>query len=114
MYGDIVSDLAAGLTGGVGLAPGANYGPGVAMFEPAHGSAPRHAGSGRANPTAAILSAAMLLEHIGERAAATAVVEAVDETIAEGAVTYDLKRVEDARPALGTEEFADRVIANLQ
>jgi isocitrate dehydrogenase (NAD+) len=113
MYGDIVSDLAAGLTGGVGLAPGANYGPGVAMFEPAHGSAPRHAGADRANPTAAILSAAMLLEHLGEHPAASAVVAAVDETIAEGAVTYDLRRPDDARPPLGTDEFADRVIAKI-
>ncbi|MGN6373392.1 MAG: isocitrate/isopropylmalate dehydrogenase family protein [Solirubrobacteraceae bacterium] len=113
MYGDIVSDLAAGLIGGVGLVPGANYGPDVAMFEPAHGSAPRHAGAGRANPTAAILSAAMLLEHLGERAAAEAVVTAVDETIGEGAVTYDLRHPDDARPPLGTDEFAGRVIAKI-
>lgn len=113
MYGDIVSDLAAGLIGGVGLVPGANYGPDVAMFEPAHGSAPRHAGADRANPTAAIVSAAMLLEHMGERAAAQAVVAAVDETIAEGAVTYDLRGPGDPRPPLGTDEFAARVIAKL-
>lgn len=113
MYGDIVSDLAAGLIGGVGLVPGANYGPDVAMFEPAHGSAPRHAGADRANPTAAILSAAMLLDYMGERAAAQAVVAAVDDTLAEGAVTYDLRRPGDARPPLGTDEFADRVAAKV-
>jgi isocitrate dehydrogenase (NAD+) len=113
MYGDIVSDVAAGLIGGVGLVPGGNYGPAVAMFEPAHGSAPRHAGADRANPTAAILSAAMLLEHIGERDAAARVVDAVDAVIAEGAVTYDLKRRGDASAPLGTSEFADRVIARL-
>jgi isocitrate dehydrogenase (NAD+) len=113
MYGDIVSDVAAGLIGGVGLAPGANYGPEVAVFEPAHGSAPRHAGANRANPTAAILSAAMLLEHVGEHDAAVRVGAAVDAAIAEGAVTYDLKRPGDASAPLGTSELAERVIALL-
>ena len=67
LYGDIVSDLCAGLIGGLGVAPGANFGEEVALFEPVHGSAPRFAGSGRMNPTALILSAAMMLHHLGER-----------------------------------------------
>jgi isocitrate dehydrogenase (NAD+) len=113
MYGDIVSDLGAGLIGGVGLAPGANYGPRAAVFEPAHGTAPRRAGTEKANPAAAILSGAMLLEHIGEHAAAARVVAAVDAVLAEGRVTYDLQPDRADLPAAGTRELADQVISRL-
>jgi isocitrate dehydrogenase (NAD+) len=77
LYGDLLSDLCAGLSGGLGLAPGANLGDGCAVFEPVHGTAPRLAGSGRANPMAAMLSAAMLLRHLGDQRAAARVEEAV-------------------------------------
>ena len=91
LYGDIVSDLCAGLTGGLGLAAGANLGWEYALFEPVHGSAPDIAGQGRADPVAMILSAAMLLRHLNERAAATSVEEAVTRVLAEGrTVTPDL------------------------
>ncbi|HWH38001.1 MAG TPA: isocitrate/isopropylmalate dehydrogenase family protein [Candidatus Limnocylindrales bacterium] len=84
LYGDIVSDLAAGLVGGLGVAPGANIGTRAAVFEPVHGSAPKYAGLDVANPTALILSGALMLRHLGETAAAGRVEEAVREVIAEG------------------------------
>lgn len=90
-YGDILSDLCAGLTGGLGVMPGALYGERNAVFEAAHGSAPKYAGTHRLNPTALILSGALLLDHLGEAAAATAVRGAVDKVIADGThVTHDL------------------------
>jgi isocitrate dehydrogenase (NAD+) len=113
MYGDIVADLAAGLIGGVGLAPGANYGPGVAVFEAGHGTAPRQAGRRRANPTAAILCGAMLLEHVGEHDAAARVTAAVYGALADGRVTYDLTPRRSDADALGTVSFTDEVIARL-
>ena len=91
LYGDILSDLGAGLIGSVGLAPGANYGDGVAVFEPAHGSAPKHAGHDRANPVAAILCAAMLLRHLGEDQAAALVETATRGVLAGSRVaTYEI------------------------
>jgi len=91
LYGDIVSDLAAGLVGGLGVAPGANIGTEAAVFEPVHGSAPKYAGLDRSNPTALILSGALMLRHLGETAAAERVEAAVREVIAEGlTITYDL------------------------
>ncbi|HYC07410.1 MAG TPA: isocitrate/isopropylmalate family dehydrogenase [Candidatus Binatia bacterium] len=91
LYGDIISDLAAGLVGGLGVAPGANIGTEAAVFEPVHGSAPKYAGLDRSNPTALILSGALMLRHLGETAAAERVEAAVREVIAEGrTVTYDL------------------------
>ncbi|MGI8872164.1 MAG: isocitrate/isopropylmalate dehydrogenase family protein [Candidatus Limnocylindria bacterium] len=91
LYGDIVSDLAAGLVGGLGVAPGANIGDRAAVFEPVHGSAPKYAGQDRANPTALILSAALMLRHLGETAVADTVEGATRAVIAEGrTVTYDL------------------------
>lgn len=113
MYGDLISDLAAGLIGGTGIAPGANYGPGVSLFEAAHGSAPRLAGTGRANPAGVILSAAMMLEHIGEWDAAARVISGVEAMLAEGMATYDLKPRRDDPTALGTQEFADGVIERM-
>jgi len=104
LYGDIVSDLAAGLVGGLGVAPGANIGETAAVFEPVHGSAPKYAGQNRANPTALILSGALMLRHLGETDAATAVETAAREVIAEGTtVTYDLGGT------AGTREFAETV-----
>ena len=91
LYGDIVSDLAAGLVGGLGVAPGANIGLEAAVFEPVHGSAPKHAGLDKANPTALILSGALMLRHLGETAAAERVERAVRDVIGEGrTVTYDM------------------------
>ena len=113
LYGDIVSDVAAGLVGGLGMAPGANLGAEHAMFEPVHGSAPRHAGHNRANPIAAILSGAMLLRHVGEETAAQRVEDAVAVTVAAGRhTTYDLRSA-DREPAATTSEAADAVIAAL-
>ena len=104
LYGDIVSDLAAGLVGGLGVAPGANIGDKAAVFEPVHGSAPKYAGQNRANPTALILSGALMLRHLGETAAADRVESAVRHVIAEGStVTYDLGG------STGTREFGEAV-----
>ncbi len=106
LYGDIVSDLAAGLVGGLGVAPGANIGEKAAVFEPVHGSAPKYAGQNKANPTALILSGALMLRHLGELAAADAVESAVREVIAAGTtVTYDLGGT------AGTREFGEAVAA---
>jgi isocitrate dehydrogenase (NAD+) len=108
LYGDIVSDLAAGLVGGLGVAPGANIGTEAAVFEPVHGSAPKYAGQNKANPTALMLSGVLMLRHLGEQRAAERVEAAIREVIAEGRhVTYDLGG--DA----GTSEFADAVIERL-
>ncbi len=109
LYGDIVSDLAAGLVGGLGVAPGANIGEKAAVFEPVHGSAPKYAGQNKANPTALILSGALMLRHMGETDAADAVESAVREVIAEGTtVTYDLGGT------AGTREFGEAVAARLR
>ena len=108
LYGDIVSDLAAGLVGGLGVAPGANIGLEAAVFEPVHGSAPKYAGLDKANPTALILSGAMMLRHLGYPAEATALETAVRGVIAEGkTITYDLGGT------AGTAAFADAVIGRL-
>ncbi|HJX42511.1 MAG TPA: isocitrate/isopropylmalate family dehydrogenase [Geodermatophilus sp.] len=112
-YGDILSDLVAGMSGGVGLAPGANHGPGVAVFEAAHGSAPRHAGTDRANPLGMVRSAALLLRHLGEDDAADRVEAAVAGLLAEGRVrTYDLLPA-GAGDASGTRAVADALVARL-
>ena len=116
LYGDIVSDLAAGLVGGLGMAPGANIGRDIAIFEATHGSAPDIAGKDIANPTAEILSACMMLDHLGEGAAATRIREAVKKTLAAGeSVTGDVRRAQtgSAEGCVGTQAFADAVIANL-
>ncbi len=109
LYGDIVSDLAAGLVGGLGVAPGANIGEKAAVFEPVHGSAPKYAGQNKANPTALILSGALMLRHLGETDAAVAIESAVRAVIAEGTtVTYDLGG------RAGTSEFGAAVAARLR
>jgi isocitrate dehydrogenase (NAD+) len=108
LYGDIVSDLCAGLVGGLGVAPGANIGTEASVFEPVHGSAPKYAGQDKANPTALILSGVLMLRHLGEQDAAERVENALRETIAEGTtVTYDLGG------SAGTAAFADAIIDRL-
>jgi len=115
LYGDIVSDLCAGLVGGLGVAPGANIGDELAIFEPAHGSAPKYTGQNKVNPIAMILSGVMMLRHIDEKAAADRLDKAVAETVAEGkSVTYDLRPGRDAATAVGTSEMADAIIARLK
>lgn len=116
LYGDIVSDLAAGLVGGLGMAPGANIGDGYAIFEPVHGSAPKHAGKDEANPTAEILSASMMLDYLGEHEAAKRVKDAIIAVLGKGeTVTYDIQRTNtgSTQGCVGTAAFADAVIAQL-
>ena len=108
LYGDIISDLAAGLVGGLGVAPGANIGTDAAVFEPVHGSAPKYAGLDRSNPTALILSGALMLRHIGEVAAARRVEDAVRDVIAAGrTLTYDMGG------SAGTAAFGEAVAAHV-
>jgi isocitrate dehydrogenase (NAD+) len=113
LYGDIISDLCAGLVGGMGIAPGANIGDEVAIFEPTHGSAPKYAGKNKVNPMAMMLSGVMMLRHLGEKEIADRLESAIAEVIAEGKnVTYDLKL--DPATAVGTSQVADAVIAKLE
>lgn len=115
LYGDIVSDLAAGLIGGLGVAPGANLGEEYAIFEPVHGSAPKYKGLNKVNPLAMILSGVMMLRHLGEFDAADRLERAVADVVAEGKyVTYDLKPRPDDPTAATTSEMADAIIARLQ
>jgi isocitrate dehydrogenase (NAD+) len=115
LYGDIVSDLCAGLIGGLGLAPGANFGERVAVFEPTHGSAPKYTGQNKANPMAMMLSGVLMLRHLGERDAADRLERAIASVIAEGkSVTYDMKPTRDDPTAVGTSEVADAIIAKLE
>jgi isocitrate dehydrogenase (NAD+) len=114
LYGDIVSDLTAGLVGGLGVAPGANIGDDAAVFEATHGSAPRYTGLNKVNPTAMILSGKLMLDHLGEREAAQRLERAVAAVIAEGErVTYDLKPSRDDPTAVGTSQYADAIIERL-
>ena len=116
LYGDIVSDLCAGLVGGLGMAPGSNIGADCAIFEATHGSAPDIAGQDIANPTAEILSAAMMLDHLGENDAANRIRAAVSATLDEGKqVTGDVRRAQtgSVEGAVGTQAFADAVIEHL-
>jgi len=111
LYGDIISDLCAGLVGGLGVAPGANVGEGIALFEPVHGSAPKYKGQNKVNPTAMILSGVMMLKYLGEEKAAKKLEGAVAKIIAEGKdVTYDLKPRRDDPTAAGTSQMADAII----
>ncbi|HRR82736.1 MAG TPA: isocitrate/isopropylmalate dehydrogenase family protein [Planctomycetota bacterium] len=111
LYGDIVSDLCAGLVGGLGVAPGANIGEKGAVFEATHGSAPKYKGQNKVNPTAVILSGVLLLRHIGETDAADRLERAVAAVIAEGkSVTYDLKADRDDPTAVGTREMGEAII----
>jgi isocitrate dehydrogenase (NAD+) len=116
LYGDIVSDLVAGLAGGLGVAPGANIGEdGVAVFEAIHGSAPKYAGQNKVNPMALMLAGVLMLRHIGEREAGDRLERAIADVVREGRdVTYDLKADRDDKSAVGTREFADAVIRRMK
>ena len=110
LYGDILSDLAAGLVGGLGVAPGANIGPEGAVFEATHGSAPKYKGQNKVNPTALVLSGMLMLRHLEEPAAADRLERAVAAVIAEGKdVTYDMKPSRDDPSAVGTQEMAEAI-----
>jgi isocitrate dehydrogenase (NAD+) len=111
LYGDIVSDLCAGLIGGLGLAPGGNFGSHAAVFEPTHGSAPKYTGQNRVNPMAMMLSGVMMLRHLEERSVADRLEGAIAAVVAEGkSVTYDMKPSREDPTAVGTSDVADAVI----
>jgi isocitrate dehydrogenase (NAD+) len=115
LYGDILSDLSAGLIGGLGVAPGANIGDKYAVFEPVHGSAPKYAGQNKVNPMAMMFSGVLMLRHIGEREAANRLEAALAGVIAEGKyVTYDLKPTPNDPTAVGTSQVADAIIARMK
>jgi isocitrate dehydrogenase (NAD+) len=115
LYGDIVSDLCAGLVGGLGVAPGANIGDDAAVFEATHGSAPKYKGMNKVNPMAMMLSGVLMLRHLGEDEAADRLEAAIAAVIAEGqAVTYDMKPTRDDPSAVGTSNVADAVLGKLQ
>jgi isocitrate dehydrogenase (NAD+) len=115
LYGDILSDLCAGLVGGLGVAPGANIGEKGAVFEATHGSAPKYKGLNKVNPTALILSGALMLRHLGKAAEADRLENAVAQVIAEGRnVTYDMKGDRDDPTAVGTSEMADAIIEKIK
>lgn len=115
LYGDILSDLCAGLVGGLGIAPGGNIGPECAVFEAVHGSAPKYAGLNKVNPMALMFSGVMMLHHLGEHDAADRLERAMAEVIAEGkSVTYDMKPRPDDPTAVGTSDVADAIIEKLQ
>jgi isocitrate dehydrogenase (NAD+) len=115
LYGDILSDLTAGMVGGLGVAPGANLGTEAAVFEATHGSAPKYKGMNKVNPTAMILSGMLMLRHLGERGAADRLERAVADVLGEGkSVTYDMKPRRDDPSAVGTAEYADAIIEKLR
>ena len=115
LYGDILSDLSAGLIGGLGVAPGANIGSEYAVFEPVHGSAPKYAGQNKVNPMAMMFSGVLMLRHLKEREAAVRLEKALGAVILEGKdVTYDLKPRPDDPTAVGTSQVADAVIAKMK
>ncbi len=115
LYGDILSDLCAGLVGGLGVAPGANIGESAALFEPTHGSAPKYKGQNKVNPTALILSGMLMLRHLKENEAADRLEKAVAAVIAEGKdVTYNMKPDRNDPTAVGTSEMADAIICKMQ
>ena len=115
LYGYILSDLAAGLVGGLGLAPGANLGDEIALFEATHGSAPKYAGTNKINPMAMMLSGVMMLHHLGETYAANMLEGAIAETIREGRdVTYDMKAERNDPSAVGTSQVTDAIVTRLE
>ncbi len=114
LYGDVLSDLCAGMIGGLGLAPGGNFGESIAIFEPTHGSAPKYAGQNKVNPMAQMLSGMMMLRHLGEREAADNLEHAIAEVIRAGkSVTYDMKPTRSDPSAVGTSQVADAIIEKL-
>ncbi|MCA1839698.1 MAG: isocitrate/isopropylmalate dehydrogenase family protein [Actinomycetota bacterium] len=111
LYGDILSDLGAGLVGGLGVAPGGNFGEEVAVFEPTHGSAPKYTGQNKVNPMAMMLSGVLMLRHLNETPAADRMEKAIAQVISQGkSVTYDMKPTRDDPTAVGTSEVADAII----
>ena len=114
LYGDVLSDLAAGMIGGLGMAPGANYGEDAAVFEPTHGSAPKYKGQNKVNPIAQMLSGMLMLRHLDENEAAERLESAIADVIREGrSLTYDMKPTRDDPTAVGTSEVADAIIDKL-
>jgi isocitrate dehydrogenase (NAD+) len=114
LYGDVLSDLCAGMIGGLGMAPGANFGEEAAVFEPTHGSAPKYAGQNKVNPMAQLLSGMLLLRHLGENDAARRLETAISDVIREGeSLTYDMKPTRDDPTAVGTSEVADAIVDKL-
>jgi isocitrate dehydrogenase (NAD+) len=115
LYGDIVSDLGAGMIGGLGLAPGANIGTNGAVFEATHGSAPKYTGQNKVNPMAVMLSGVLMLRHLKETAAADAMEQAIADVIREGkSVTYDLKTDRNDPTSVGTSQVADAIVEKLK
>ncbi len=115
LYGDIISDLCAGLIGGLGIAPGANLGDKYSLFEAVHGSAPKYKGLNKVNPTALILSGVLMLRHLGEEKAADRLESAVAEVIREGrSVTYDMKENRNDPTAVGTREMGQAIVDKLK
>jgi isocitrate dehydrogenase (NAD+) len=115
IYGDILSDLCAGLVGGLGVAPGANIGEFGAVFEPTHGSAPKYTGQNKTNPMATMLTGVLMLRHLGEKIAADRTEKAIAQVIAEGKdVTYDMKPSRDDPTAVGTTQMTDPIIRKLE
>ncbi|HVD43450.1 MAG TPA: isocitrate/isopropylmalate dehydrogenase family protein, partial [Gaiellaceae bacterium] len=114
LYGDVLSDLCAGMIGGLGLAPGGNFGESIAIFEPTHGSAPKYAGQNKVNPMAQMLSGMLMLRHLDERDAADNLERAIAAVIREGkSVTYDMKPTRSDPSAVGTSQVADAIIEKL-
>ncbi|MGM0366109.1 MAG: isocitrate/isopropylmalate dehydrogenase family protein [Actinomycetota bacterium] len=114
LYGDIISDLAAGLVGGLGVAPGGNIGDEIALFEPTHGSAPKYKGQDKVNPTAMMLSGVLMLKHIGEQDCANLLETAIASNISEGKyVTYDFKQDRNDPSAVGTKEYAEAIVEKI-
>jgi len=114
LYGDVLSDLCAGMIGGLGVAPGANYGEHAAVFEPTHGSAPKYKGQNKVNPIAQMLSGVLMLRHLEEQEAADRLEAAIAEVIREGrSVTYDMKPSRDDPTAVGTSQVADAIVEKL-
>jgi isocitrate dehydrogenase (NAD+) len=114
LYGDVVSDLCAGMIGGLGMAPGANFGESVAVFEPTHGSAPKYAGQNKVNPMAQMLSGMLMLRHLDEHDAADRLESAIGDVIRDGeSVTYDMKPSRDDPTAVGTSQVADAIVDKL-
>ena len=114
LNGDYLSDAAGAQIGGLGIAPGANFGDARVLAEPVHGSAPKRAGQNMANPTAMILSGRLMFDYMGWKEAADLVRDAVEETISSGKVTYDLERQLDDAEKFGTEEYADAIVENIE
>ena len=115
LYGDVLSDLCAGMIGGLGVAPGANYGESVAVFEPTHGSAPKYTGQNKVNPIAELLSGMLMLRHLDEDDAARRLEDAIGAVIKDGrSLTYDMKPTRDDPTAVGTSQVADAIIEKLE